>query len=179
MKKLLVTMAILTLAITSTFATDTNKDIQLNGEVAQKQYKYTLKTGDDYISNGYTYDDGNKIDLTKTTLTDAFYIMRSSGNVNGIDWLEVTVEPSDFIGTVNGHEGYDTDITPIVVWQEGNRKRHHFDGNNPVRLYILIGYGYMEKEEAIGSFKLKIVGNIKTPASQDYSSKILVTYKYT
>ena len=101
MKKLVATIAILALAITSTFATTADRNIKINGEVAESTFTFDLSNENSTVSGSdYTYND--TIDLTANTTTTEFFILRSAGNENIDSVLSVTVKPSSFKGTVNG-----------------------------------------------------------------------------
>ena len=83
MKKLLTVLAIAAIAITSTFAATSDRNITINGAVAQSDFTFGLVNEDSKVDGSeYLYNDGETIDLTATTITSEFLVQRSSGNEN-------------------------------------------------------------------------------------------------
>ncbi|MGH4037273.1 MAG: hypothetical protein ACRQFF_05440 [Sphaerochaeta sp.] len=179
MKKLLTVLAISAIAITSTFAvvanttSTSNRNIIINGAVAQNDFTFDLVNEDSSVDGlDYIYNEGAAIDLTTTTDTSEFLIQRSSGNENTDSYLKVKIAPSQFEGTVNG-KNYETEIVPAVKWVKYENASTQSNYGS-----ILIPYGYKEKTETVAGFTLQIVGNVEIPAASDYSSTITVEYEF-
>ena len=179
MKKLLTVLAISAIAITSTFAvvanptTTSNRNIIINGAVAENEFTFNLVNDDSTVTDSdYLYNDGDAIDLTTTTETSEFYVQRSSGNENTNSYLNVHITPSQFVGTVNGSD-HETSIIPSVNWTEYENAKTQSN-----QASILIPYGYKAEAEAVAAFTLKIAGNVELPAASDYSSTIKVAYTF-
>ena len=173
MKKLLTVLAIAAIAITSTFAATSDRNITINGAVAQSDFTFGLVNEDSKVDGSeYLYNGGETIDLTATTITSEFLVQRSSGNENADSALAVEITPSQFTGTVNGDD-YETGIVPEVQWEKYSNATT--EGNYGK---VFIPYGYKAETETVAGFKFNIVGDISTPAASDYSSTIKVAYTF-
>jgi hypothetical protein len=120
MKKLIATLAIAVLALTSTFAVDSTlsfsgssqaapeMNVTLKSSLAQTPYDLTIIYGDsDFTEAGSTELTG--LDLTVKDNTSLFNIMISEGNLNNTITFTTEITLGNFIGEVDGDDTYNTE----------------------------------------------------------------------
>ncbi|MGH4036566.1 MAG: hypothetical protein ACRQFF_01800 [Sphaerochaeta sp.] len=190
MKKILALLLIASLALVSLMAVDTTSDISdrnitINGAVAEEDYEFSIYYKADQgleKIEGDSYEISTEFDISKSrSATKVFRLKRSPGNLNNDMKLDISLLPSEFVGTVNGKENYRTGVTPTVklftndTLVELESQTKNADGSTSAE--IIIPAGKNKNEKLILGFRFKIAGDSLLPAGS-YTSNVLLTYTY-
>lgn len=176
MKRLFTIITIAIMSTISAFSIANNNDIQINGTVSPKDYKFSLIYGGEALIDGASIS--TVFDLSTIVNTGSFLIRRSSGNLNSDLSLTVTVSAESFKSTYSETEIRDSGITPEVIFYNGysNAVSTIIDSTSG-KVDILIPAGPNKYVNDISAFYFKISGS-KNVIAGNYESNVIITFTY-
>lgn len=185
MKKILATLAIAAIVVTSTFAsTDTNNTV-VNAFVSENPYTFQLMYSGENADTSNTALKEEAFNLADETVnsTGFFSLQRSSGNLNKDLSLFVHIKAFPFEGEING-ETVKTSIIPTIGIQNKSTNSYtdirtrSYNDRNVKTFKVKVPYGYNSDENfEIAAFTLSIIGDATTSAGT-YKSYIKIDYTY-
>lgn len=176
MKTILSLIIFTFLVISSTFATTTTNNININGSVDERAYNFSLTYNGATLTDGSTID-GNH-DLSSFSQTSNFIVKRSSGNLKQNLSVTLTVIPGAFVGVINGVANSSTGLYPDLKFITDYTYSSIYYGENTSSGFVTINIpaGSNTSEANIAGFYFDINGNSAIPAG-NYVSTIQVKYE--
>jgi len=177
MKKVLLHNLLFVVLLLPIFAETYTYNYNVQGIADSSEYVLSLYYGDYDISNQSGYDlsdiDWRIDDPDILNTTDVFTIFAESGNIEDNNTLEVTIEPSVFIGTFSDNSTYTTNIVPSVT-PTADSVGVYSDDNTTIT--NTIPSGFISESLELAKFRLSWSGDATLPAGE-YKSTITITYK--
>lgn len=179
MKKLLAILVLATLTITATFASSENRNVRINGSVSKTEYTFSLNYDGNDLNDADTI--AGNFDLSIESVTKAFTVRRTAGNLNKDLGLKVSITSGPFKGKFNNKNNYSTGIIPKLNVLSTSKTSFKsidlaIDKTSGILDYI-IPAGSNSIADDLLIFQLIISGNADVPAGS-YVSTIVIDYTY-